>query len=263
MRFLTLVGALLLTFSFSSTAFAQSPAELRAENERLRAENERLTVALNEAGEQLAKLQKMVDELQTRVAALEAAPPSAPSRPAALPPPPPEPVSVDESKAQASPRALLFAVRTACLETMKDKSLGEATSAERRHYFESLHRWKEAETRRSMHSVDWVVTMVGEPRMSRSTAVLSLQAIDPVHGTLLGEVFPAVIEFDQLRRLANDGIDETTRLHLRGVTRLDLAINESREKPGPFNRPLLIAPFVEFAFHVEVKSLTVHSETAP
>lgn len=265
MRCPTYLGALLLSLVCCGHSLAQSPAELRAENERLRMENERLTTALTEAGARLAELQAQVAELQARVAALDSAP-AMPARPAPLPPPAPEPVSIDESKANASPRALQFAVRASCLDAMKEKSAGEATSSERRQYFEALSRWKESESRRSVHAVDWVVSIVGDPRMSRSTAVFILQAVDPVHGTKLGDPFPAVTEFDQLRRLWAEGIDGNTRLRLRGVTRLDLAINESREKPGPFNRPLLIAPFVEFAFHVEVKSLVVidvGGETVP
>ena len=255
--------ALLFLFALAGPAgqtLAQSDRELREENQRLQTQVRDLQAELAAARDQLADLRKQIEELRQQLAASSAAR-SAASQP--RPAPEPEKVSIDESVPNASPRALLRAIKSDFDEKMKGKDPSHTGRKERLIYLQQLEPWIAGVNRQFRAPIEWHVELLQpETKLviaSASVQMLDVQAVDPVTGTLLGP--PLTVEaprsmVDRLRRVY-DREGELPALVLKGVLEPRVMVNETMLTPGPFDADRFIGPLAEFAYAVRIKSLAV------
>lgn len=239
---LILLPALLL----ATDAPAQSVKALREENEALQARIRELEAELVAAEARIAQLEAQVESLESA----EEEPPPAPPLDA--------PVTVDESKPEASPRAVLAAIRASFAETFE--SLDGPSSRSWRKEQRDIEKWIKARERDLRKSIDWQVTVSpnGTVRRGRREARLEFLAVDPVTATPLGS-FVAILDRNQLARLGDlekehEGLAGIT-LHMTGTLKPILRINPDRAERGPFDNPPFVGPYVEFGLEVETKTL--------
>jgi hypothetical protein len=261
---LLLVAAVLIFGIFDATAIARQSQKSQSD---LRRENERLRTRVSDLEQELTRSMRENQELLDRIAALEAELAAAkqaagPTR-SAPPPLTPDPVSIDESTPDASPRALLKEIKKSYVEaTAEFESIGEEGSSERVTYLRELRRWASRVNRQQRSQVDWYVQIVDRARSVGRGYVLRLQAVDPETGTVLGDPFDARLTravANRLQRYEREhGLDET--LVVRGVLIPEVRINEERLEEGPFDNPRFIGPFAEFTMALDVNTILPRSE---
>jgi hypothetical protein len=251
-----IVLAAVLIGLLAPVAGAQSQSELRRENQRLQTEAADLQRELDAARQRIADLEAEVARLAGAVRT---------GRPT-IPPVTPPKVTVDESKADASPRALFNAVVRSYESQTANLDLGtDENDSKRIVYMRDINRWASRLNRELKTKIDWHVLIIGRAVPVRRGYVVRLQAVDPVTGTELGDSFDALLSHVMASRLHDReerfGLEETMRL--RGTLLPRIHINPQRDEEGPFNNPPFIGAFAEFAFAVEAKSLTVPKEEKP
>jgi hypothetical protein len=180
------------------------------------------------------------------------------------PPPALEVVTVDESKPDASPRALLRAVQASYAEATADREMGEADdSRERMLYLRELDRWVSRVNREFKTPIEWHVEIVSPAVQVGRGFVLRLQAVDPQTAVTLGDPFDALISRQLFARLRQQerrfGLDET--LVLKGVMVPRVQINADRLVEGAFDNPRFIGPFAEFNLTVTAQAIIPVPET--
>lgn len=221
----------------------QQDADLRREVTRLTAELERTTRELEAARARIAELDQEVSQLRRarttdnddrRVD---------------------EEVTIDESTADASPRALFNAMVDDFNNTVEGMEIGRPDDRERALYMRTLTRWQAAAGRKFRSPVEWHVRVVNETQ-TRAGYDLRLEAIDPSTHVQLGDAFDISLPRSIARRYETmRDQDETNVMILRGTLIPMVNINPERSEPGPFDNPRLIGPFMEFGFTVEARSL--------
>jgi hypothetical protein len=242
--------AMVLIGLIAPTAVAQSQSELRRENQRLRTEAADLQRELDAARKRIADLEAEVARLASAVKTGRSA----------LPPVAAPPVTVDESKPDASPRALFNAIVRGYEEETKDLDIGDVeNSSERIVFMRTINRWAARTNRELKSKIDWHVLIIGRAVPVRRGYVIRLQAVDPVTGTELGDPFDALISHVMASRLHDreqrHGLEEVMRL--RGTLLPRVHVNQLRVEEGPFNNPPFLGPYAEFDFAVEANSLSV------
>lgn len=256
------VACLLLAW-VPTPAAAQSQNELRLENQRLRTQVADLEVELEAAREEIADLRAEIERLQKsldeRGQTAPAAPPSAPQ------PAPEEEVTIDESKPDASPRALLAAVIADYREETAELELGTGPDDPvRTGYLRRLNRWVAGINRQYRVPIEWHVRIV-DPAVRIGRAYrLRLRAVDPKTDVQLGDPFDAMLSSSLASRLREHeqrmGLDDV--MILKGVLLPGVLINEERTEAGAFDNPRFVGPFVEFEFTVQAQTiLPVPEET--
>jgi len=236
----------------TTNALAQSDQELRQENQRLRTENEDLRRELEAARQAIERLQKQVEALELVIARFGGQSGTGTGTTGTGGPATPPPVSIDETKPDASPRALEKAIKASYDEALNEVPLGNTGSRERAAHNRALDRWVSGINREMRMPIEWIVTLERAQRI-RGGYELLLQAIDPKHDTELGDPFVVSITDMQARRMSAMSLGD--RLSLKGTMTAAVRINAERESSGPFNNPPLIGPFVEFGFGVDVANL--------
>lgn len=252
------VAAAGLLFAGVQAATAQSDAALRRENDALRAQVKDLQNELDAARKQIGELEEMVKRLEAQIRRMEAGGGTGPKPAGELPP---EKVTIDESKPDASPRALLKALQDDYKQAMSDREKGAPNSADRSAYITAVERWARAANRQYRGPIEWhAVVQQAEPGpRGTATVALTLQAVDPVTEVALGDPFPAAVDNRTLIRriddLARAGrlIDQT--FVIKGILEPEVRVNPNREAAGTFNNPPLIGSFAEFRFYVDVRAL--------
>ena len=247
-----IAAACLLPALIASPALAQSQNELRRENQRLRTEVADLEAELEAARAEIAALRAEIVALR---ALLEDAGQAAP--PSTAPPPEPE-VTVDESKPQASPRALLAAIIEDYQQETADWETGTGPDdSDRTAYLRRLGRWAAGVNREYRLPVEWHVRIL-EPavRVGRDYR-LRLRAVDPETDAQLGDPFDAVLSRSVASRLREReeryGLED--QLLLKGVVQPNVMINQERTERGAFDNPRFVGPFVEFEFTVQAQTI--------
>lgn len=237
----------------ATPAVAQSDAQLRRENERLRSEAETLRNEVTDLKQRLADLEASNRALQERIRQLRAGSSAGGSTP--VPPPPPPPVSIDESKPDASPRALLNAVTASYAEATKDLDPGTPGRPDRLAFMRELDRWSKRANREHRTPIEWHVKEIGRDR-TRAGYIYHLVAVDPVHGTELGDPFDALVPAASARRLSRlREHAESDVMVLKGTLQPMITINPDRSEVGTFDNPRFIGPYAEFGFGVIATSL--------
>ncbi len=233
---------------------AQSLGELRRENERLRSQEEDLIRELEAARIKIEALRTENVRLRKLLADAGRLPPAQSGADAATPP---EPVTIDESKPDASPRALLRAVKNGYAEAVADLEIGDHGSPVRTAYLRRLQRWTAKTNREYRRPIEWHVRIEGPVVSIGRSVVVHLRAVDPETRAELGDAFEALLARSRLSRLRllerRGTLGEV--LVLKGTLQPRILINEERPREGPFDNPRFVGPFVEFEFGVHATTL--------
>ena len=258
-RFPALIALLILVVP-ASPALAQSDSALRRENDTLRARVGELEAELEAAEARMREMEQNIKRLEAQIERMQRAGANG-DGPGELEP---EKVTIDESKPDASPRALLKALKESYVEELGDLEMGNSGDRDREVYVRAVQRWAAAANRQHRGPITWHIRVVdAEPPTARGV-VLTLQAVDPETDTVLGEDFPALVSNRSLLRrlesLDSSGALFNEKLELKGVLTPDVQANPNRESEGTFNNPQFIGPFAEFRFGVEAQSLRPASE---
>lgn len=230
---------------------AQSDADLRGENQALTTQVNDLKLELAAARARIAELERMVSDLEARLAAGG----SIPVGTGAVAPPAPPEVTIDESFPTASPRTLLAALRADYVEALGEVG-GWSTAKQRTLYFKALEKWIAQTNRRYRAPIEWQIRLDRVVSIGDREALLRGTAIDPGNGVELGGPFEFVMSSALLRRLEmNNKLAEGEEFILRGTLTPKLVLNDRRETVGAFDSPPFIGPFSEFGFGVQATSL--------
>lgn len=245
-----LFSAVVLTIGvvMSPALAQQSPAELRQENQQLRAEVHQLEQELEAAKNRIAALENQLIELQRRLREGARSQPTAPTTP-------PPKITIDVDDPAASPLGLRNTLMKEYQEATDGLEQGEPGDRARTNYVNALRRWIQRSVRANQIPVDWHVRIRDETE-TRLGLVLRLQAVDPVSDAELGDPFDVLLSAAQSRRLQQAAKREALGvLQLKGILRLEIAVDESYVAPGPFGKERFIGPFVRYEFTIDVKSL--------
>jgi len=245
------VASLLLAW-IPSSALAQSQNELRLENQRLQTQVADLQVELETAREEIAALKEEIERLEQLLAERGRTAPAVPQ------PAPEEEVTIDESKPDASPRALLAAIIADYHETTAELEMGSGPDDPARSgYLRRLDRWVAGINRQYRLPVEWHVRIVDPVERVGRTYRLRLRAVDPKTAVQLGDPFDAILSSSLVSRLRDheqrSGLDDV--MILKGVLLPDVGVNEARTEPGAFDNPRFVGPFVEFGFAVQAQTI--------
>jgi len=241
------IPAVLVAVSAPGTA-AQSDNELRRENQALQARVTELERELQAARDRIKQLETVIEEMRKSGGSSTTRPPSVQ--------PEPEKVSIDESKQDASPRALLAAMQKDMQQDLAGIEIGAEGSRERDNYMRALDRWVTGAAREFRIPVEWHVKILDRKDADRTRYLVRMQAVDPVHNTKLGDPFDAIIPISRA-----GGVDDVTSTYvIRGTVVPDIRINPQRAEQGTFDVPKLVGPYAEFFFGVEVNTIVKASE---
>lgn len=252
-RILAIVASSL--FAWTGVATAQSDRDLRELNQRLQTQVNDMRRELDAARTRIADLERDLQALMRRVGGTTGTPASTTTRT------PPERVSIDESVPNASPRALLRAIRESYTAATDDFEIGNYDSPtgrrQRAAYLRAVESWARRIQREMKSAVVWHVRMLPMAEQGGEEPGLRVRAIDPETGVELGDPFTIRLNSAIRRKLTmleqRGPIDV---LVLKGVLMPHVAVNQDRMDPGPFNNPPLVGPFAEFRFIVTANSLT-------
>ena len=241
--------------STTGLAWGQSDRDLRQENQRLQTQVREMQRELDAARALIAELRRVNRDLARRL--------GQPPHPAADPATQPdaERVTIDESRPDASPRALLEAVSESYADATSDLEIGDFNSTtgerERRAYLRAVATWANRIRREMKSPVEWHIRLLPVAEQTGEQAGIRARAVDPETGVELGEPFIITINKTLQRKLNQlDQRGPIEVLVLRGVLTPEATVNPQRKEPGAFNNPRLIGPFAEFEFTVEASSLT-------
>ncbi len=226
-------------------ASAQSPNDLRRENQRLRTRVGDLERELRAARDRIEKLERDIAHLQRLLAGV---PTRAPSTA------PVEQVTIDESVPHASPRALLRAIIDSYRQELHDRDLASDDYIQKRAiYLRAISRWASRVNREMRAPIEWHVRLVDDQPV-RALYVRRLMAVDPKTHAELGDSFEVVLPKGLARRI-DEQVHRGDVLVLKGALAPRVRLNEVRERRGVFDKPRFIGPFAEFGFTIDVGSL--------
>ena len=233
-----------------SSAVAQSDRDLRDENQRLTTEVKQLTRELEAAKGRIQDLQRQVESLRTAMATLRRSSP--PRSPAPLKE---EALTIDESVPNASPRALLNALKASYDKTFADQDQGEPTAGERTIYLKAVDRWAASANRNFRTKVAWHVRVL-DAQTTRRGLEVQVQAVDPKTRTELGDPFVIALQRSVARRFEQlQQRDPVDVLVLKGTLHPNVVVNRQRQNVGPFDNPRFIGPYAELRLTVDASSL--------
>ncbi len=234
-----------------SAAVAQSDRDLRDENQRLTTQVKHLTRELDAAKGRIQDLQRQIGTLRTALAAARrSSPPSAPT------PLKEEALTIDESVPNASPRALLMALKASYDTTFADQDQGEHGSSERTIYLRAVDRWVASANRDFRIKVTWHVRVLDAQTTGAGRLELKVQAVDPKTKTELGDPFVIALQRSVARRFRQlQQRDLANALVLKGTLHPQVVFNRQRKDVGPFDNPRFIGPYAELHLTVDASSL--------
>ncbi len=241
-------------------AAAQSDRDLREQNQRLQTQVNDMQRELDAARRRIADLERELQALMRRLG-------RTPGTPASTSPSPPERVTIDESVPNASPRALLQAIRDSYADATRDIEIGNFDSTtgtrQRAAYLRVVESWAKRIQREMKSSVVWHIKMLPMSEQGGGEPGLRVRAIDPVTKVELGAPFTIRLSNTVRRKLATlDQRGPIDVLVLKGVLMPQVTVNQDRMEVGAFDNPPLIGPFAEFRFVVTASSLTPPPKTA-
>ncbi len=233
-----------------SSAVAQSDRDLRDANQRLTTEVKQLTRELDAAKGRIQNLQRQVESLRTALASARRSSPPRSSTPLKE-----EPLSIDESVPNASPRALLTALKASYDKTFADQDQGEHGSSERTIYLKAVDRWAALANREFRMKVAWHVRVL-DAQPIRGGLEVNVQAVDPKTRTELGDPFVIALQRTAARRFAQlQQGDLAEVLVLKGTLYPNVMVNRQRQNVGAFDNPRFIGPYTELRLTVHASSL--------
>ncbi len=232
-----------------SSAMAQSDRDLRDENQRLTTEVKQLTRELEAAKRRIQDLQRQVESLRTAMATLRrSSPPRSPT------PLKEEALTIDESVPNASPRALLRALKASYDKSFADQDQGEPGTRERTIYLKAVDRWAASANRDFRTKVAWHVRVLNAQTM-RGGLEVQVQAVDPKTKTELGDPFVIALQRNVARRFAQlQQRDLADVLVLKGTLHPQVVFNPRLKEAQPFDTRF-IGPYAELRLTVDASSL--------
>lgn len=247
-RHLALFAVPVAMLTFASPLAAQSDNELRRENQRLQGRVDELDKELQAARDRITRLEALIQEMRRAPGTSTTRPPSTK--------PEEEKISIDETKQDASPRALLAELQKDYEKTLGDLEIGAGGSRERDNYLRAVDRWVNTTSRRFRISVEWAVKILSQSDADRTRYLVRMQAVDPKYGTKLGDPFDATI-----RKSRSGNVDDLNLTYIvRGAILPSLRVNPDRSEQGMFNVPKFIGPYAEFIIGLEVMTIVKQSE---
>ena len=246
---LLVIIAVLSLFAYVSPALGQSDRELRAENQRLKTQVLRQEKDLAAAQARIAVLKNQVKDLEKALQSAQKAP-RKPTQPRVE-----GKVSIDESVATASPRALFNALKKSYDEAVSGLDQGEPGETSHKIYSKAVQRWAIAANREFRAKIIWHVRVLGTSPTPKGFA-FELQAVDPKTNTKLGDPFFALLSkglakrYDQVIRRSGAEVVE-----LKGTLIPNITFDRTQSTPGPFNNKKFIGPYAHFEFAVDASSL--------
>ena len=233
-----------------SSAVAQSDRDLRDANQRLTTEVKQLTRELDAAKGRIQSLQRQVESLRTALAAARRSSPPRSSTPLKE-----EPLSIDESVPNASPRALLTALKASYDKTFTGQDQGEQGTRERTLYLKAVDRWVALANREFRMKVAWHVRVLDAQTTRAGRLELKVQAVDPQTKTELGDPFVIALQRSTARRFAQvQQRDEADVLVLKGTLHPQVVFDPQLREAQPFDTRF-IGPYAEFRLTVDASSL--------
>lgn len=242
-----------------------TPSELRRENDLLRERVHALEAALARMQEDVDRLTGLVESLQSELAAArrlleeerarrEAAEDAVAGSEDSEPAPmelAPEP-SIDLSQHPfAAPDALYAALQREYAAALG--GLAYESEEERAEYLREVRRWINQIKLNRRSAVEWLVELKSLGSPQTQVAECEFVALWPDTGEPIGEPFRVRLEGRDAIRVLETPAEPRWILSASIAARP--VLNESREKPGVFNAPRLIGPFVEFDYELTVRSI--------
>jgi hypothetical protein len=266
MRHTSFYAVVLSTVLGGYPVMASQPAESTFQNQQgtesqndLRQENDRLQQQVKSLEGDLAAAQKRIKELEDRIAQLEKS--GVQTIPDAKAP---EPVPPDPA---LGPGGLLSKLRDEYLEAFKSRDiptsgpgadqLSQQTWAAHQRALES---WL-PRAQRGTVEVQWVGT-IDPARVEQRGRDVTLTVVF----TNGGRDFPTPITVDQgmvSRLLGPDGSLTRAPVTVNAIVTPRLRINSARFDAGPFEKPPLVGPFVEFDYDLHTKVLLPSDKVKP
>lgn len=253
-RLFVLITVLTL-FALAGPSLGQSDRDLRVENQRLNAQVKQLGRELNAAQSRIEKLEKQVKDLEKALKSARNAPKKPKQQPKVD-----EKVSIDESVATASPRALSNAIKADYEKALAGIDQGQPGDRTHKNYLKAVQRWTIAANREYREKIQWHVRILGVRPTQKGFAV-ELQAVDPKTNTKLGNPFFALLSkglakrYDQIIRRSGVEVVE-----LKGTLHPNVTFDRTRPTAGQFNNTKFIGPYAQFEFAVDATSLQPPSE---
>lgn len=248
---LFVIIAILALFTCVNPTLGQSDRDLRVENQRLKIQSKQLERELNAAKAKIEKLTKRVESLEKALKEAHKTAKKPKEQPKIV-----EVVTIDESVASASPRALFNAVKTSYEKALGNLDQGQSGDKNHKLYLKTVQRWVSTANREYRSKIIWHVQVLGSSPTRKGIA-FELQAVDPKSKTKLGDPFFALLSkvlakrYDQL--IQRSGTQET--IELRGTIHMNVTFVRSSSTAGPFDKTKLAGPYAQFDFDVEATSL--------
>lgn len=249
------IMAILALFTHTGTSLGQSDRDLRAENQRLKTQVKQQQKELDASKAQIAKLNNQVKDLEKALKAARNAPKNPSQQPRVD-----EKISIDESVATASPRALFSALKNSYEQAVDGLDQGEPGETSYKIYLKAVQRWAIAANREYRAKIVWHVRVLATSPTQKGFA-FELQAVDPKTNTKLGDPFFALLSkgltkrYEQVIRRSGAEVVE-----LKGTLHPNVTFDRSRSTAGPFDKAKFIGPFAQFSFEVDATSLQPPSE---
>lgn len=251
---LLVIIAVLSLFTYVNPSQGQSDRDLRAENQRLKTQVKQQKKELDASKAQIAKLSNQVKDLEKALRLAQKAP-RKPTQPRVD-----EKVSIDESVAAASPRALFNALKSSYDQAVDGLEQGVPGDTSYKIYSKAVQRWAIAVNREYRAKITWHVRVLGTSPTPKGFA-FELQAVDPKTNTKLGDSFFALLSkslakrYEQVIRRSGAEVVE-----LKGTLVPNVTFDRTQSTPGPFNNKKFIGPYAHFEFAVDASSLQAPSE---
>lgn len=251
---------LVLLASPRATAQAESPADLRRENDNLRNRVSQLEAANKKLDEEATRLRERVSQLESQLARLQAENTKLRNRDADAPAdsaPAPESTG-GEPQANlpddplACPPSLLRALKTKYEEEFDDRAITPETRSD---YIKDVRRWALDMKREFRDRITWTVEIdpagvPGDEKIPVKLRVVDPDSRDAYHAD------PVAIDlgYRNTRRIMSE--PNQRYWVLEGVFFADPNVNPNRDRPGALDYPPFIGPFAEFAYGLSVRSVT-------
>lgn len=220
-----------------------TPLALAQDDDSLRRENEELKQQVYEARNRIAELERQIQRLNASLnqnALGEELLSISQAK-----------VTIDESKPDASPRALFAVLKGEFEEVIAELDMDKSDNARRITYRRTVERWINRANRKHNMKIEWHVTFFERP-LSPNPDRIKLLAVDPVTHTVLGEPFFVPVTRQLARQLNKIELrNELNVFVMKGVLTPRLRFNENAIRPNPFNPSQFLGQFVEFNYTIE------------
>lgn len=148
----------------------------------------------------------------------------------------------------ASPDALFVALQKEYNAALSDMTFN--TPREKTVYLRHARSWRSKMLRKYNTQVHWVCELEDEDTLANGDVLATFVVRDPKTGDAWSR--PFVIELN--RRMAQR-VEPGVLLSIKGAFRAEIEYNQERSEEGLVNDPMLVGPFIEFAYEIQPRSI--------